>query len=90
MDKQQSRLVCAHELGHWFMHKKLNRLFLDSRTFFVTSRYETEASRFAICLLYSDEDVMEYSECTPEQLAHAVSVSIRLAEYRMQSVSFNK
>lgn len=26
LNDHQTRLVCAHELGHWFMHKKLNRL----------------------------------------------------------------
>lgn len=86
LNDHQTRLVCAHELGHWFMHKKLNRLFLDSRTFFVTSRYETEANRFAVCLLYSDDDMMELQDCTIDQVACIIGVSHDLAEYRIRNL----
>lgn len=28
LDEPQQRLVCAHELGHHFLHRGLNRLFM--------------------------------------------------------------
>ncbi len=33
------RWVCAHELGHALQHKGLNRIFMDTRTNMVSSRY---------------------------------------------------
>ena len=32
LDEPQQRLVCAHELGHHFLHRGLNRLFMDRNT----------------------------------------------------------
>lgn len=83
LDEHQSNLVCAHELGHWFMHRKMNRIFLDTRTHFITSRYETEANRFAVDFLFSDDDLAELHECTIDQVTAYMGVSRELAEYRM-------
>ena len=60
--------VLAHEIGHMIMHKKSNAIFMDTRTQFRTSRYETEANKFAMELLISDDSLLEYREYTIEQL----------------------
>lgn len=84
LDEQQSRLVCAHELGHWFMHRGVNRVFLDAHTNFVVDKYELEANRFAACLLWSDEDLSEYLfSCSTDQIARALGTTRDTAEYRM-------
>lgn len=44
--------VCAHELGHFLMHQRFNRLFMDYRTYMEPSRFENEADKFALHLLF--------------------------------------
>ena len=41
----EQAFVCAHELGHMFLHKKANAIFMDTRTHFNTHRYELEIDR---------------------------------------------
>jgi len=43
LDERQQQLVCAHELGHHFLHRGMNRIFMDRNTCMVTNRYENEA-----------------------------------------------
>ncbi len=86
LDEDTARFVCAHELGHSILHRGLNRIFMDTRTFIVTSRYETEANRFAVDLLHSDEDLQSYLSRSYECAATYMGVSVQLAEYRMSSV----
>ena len=52
--------VCAHELGHMFMHKKANAIFMDTRTHFNTRKHELEADKFAMEYLISDEMITEF------------------------------
>ncbi len=86
LDEATARFVCAHELGHSFLHRGLNRIFMDTRTFIVTGRYETEANHFAVDLLHSDEDLQPYLSRGSECAAAYMGVSTQLAEYRMSSV----
>lgn len=84
LDDQQSRLVCAHELGHWFLHKGLNRAFLDTYTHFRGARFELEANRFAAYLLFGDDDLIEFATCPVEKIACVLGITPELAEYRMR------
>lgn len=86
LDDKTARFVCAHELGHSIMHRGLNRIFMDTRTFIVTSRYEVEANCFAVDLLHSDEDLQPYLSRSCDCAAAYMGVSSQLAEYRMSSV----
>lgn len=65
----EQKFECAHELGHMFLHKKSNALFMDSRTHLNTCRYENEANLFAMDLLITDEQIKEYMELPLEQLS---------------------
>lgn len=44
---EQRRLVCAHELGHHYLHRGLNRVFMDHSTQIVTQKFENEAHHFS-------------------------------------------
>ena len=39
LPEHEKLFVCAHELGHMFLHKKSNAIFMDTRTHFTTSKY---------------------------------------------------
>lgn len=84
LPKHEQEFVCAHELGHMFLHKKSNALFMDSRTFLKTQRYETEANQFAMCLLIGDDVLIEYQDSDISQLAHILGYSKELVELRFK------
>lgn len=46
--------TAAHELGHSFLHAKLNTPFLRKNTLISVERIELEANRFALKLLIGD------------------------------------
>lgn len=87
LNDMSARFVCAHELGHSKLHQGNNRIFMDSRTFMVTSRFETEANRFAVDLLYSDDELQPYVNRGFDRAAEYMGVSYDLAEYRMRGVA---
>lgn len=85
LSEQEKRFVCAHELGHMFLHKDTNAVFMDTRTGFNTNRYEIEANTFAACLLIPDEVILENYHYTTEQLSRLLSYAKPLIELRMKS-----
>ncbi len=86
LDEATARFVCGHELGHSILHRGLNRIFMDTRTFIVTGRYETEANQFSVDLIYSDEELQPFLSRNCECAAAYMGVSNVLAAYRMQEV----
>lgn len=87
LDDNTARFVCAHELGHAIMHRNHNRIFLDTCTSLKSSRYEREADRFAVDLLFDDDDLREYLEHPIQAAADMMGVSADLAAYRLQSIT---
>lgn len=81
-----ARFVCAHELGHVLLHRGCNRIYLDSNTYFPTSRQEIEANRFAVDLLYDDDDLRFLTEYPIQLAADYMGTSTALAEYRLKSI----
>lgn len=59
LDEPQQTIVCAHELGHAIFHPNTNTPFLRANTFFSVSKLELEANKFAVDLLWSDDDLRE-------------------------------
>ena len=49
-DREQ-RFVCAHEMGHMLLHRKMNAVFMERHTFLNRNKFEIEANRFAMDLL---------------------------------------
>lgn len=76
--------VCAHELGHMFLHKKANAIFMDSRTQLTTSKYENEADRFAADLLIPDDIIGDNIDLTLDQLSRLFGYSKRLIKLRLK------
>ena len=60
LDEQQQRLVCGHEMGHHFMHRGMNRIFMNLNTQYVTQKFENEANLFSLELIYTDEDLQPF------------------------------
>ena len=90
LSEQDSRFVCAHELGHVILHRGCNRIFMDTHTYFAVNKFEIEANRFAVDLLFDDDDLQCFLEHPIQVAADCMGVSMELAEYRMKSVSFRK
>lgn len=90
LNEHLERFVCAHELGHAILHRNHNRIFLDTCTSLTSSRYELEADRFAVDLLYGDDDLREYLEHPIQAAADLMGVSMELAAYRLQSIQTGK
>lgn len=83
LSKNEQRFVLAHELGHMFLHKKANAIFMDTRTQFNTDKFELEANTFAIDLLLPDSLLEEYKEFTVEQISRLTGYHQRLIELRI-------
>ena len=84
LSEAEQRFVLAHELGHMFLHKKANAIFMDTRTQFNTHRYELEANKFAMDFLVGDDTLSEYQECTIDQLARILGYQKELIELRLK------
>lgn len=86
LDGPQQAVVCAHELGHAIFHPNTNTPFLRANTFLSVSKLELEANKFAVDLLWSDDDLRECQLWTVPQIASLLGISEELAEYRMLTV----
>ena len=85
LSKNEQRFVLAHELGHMFLHKKANAIFMDTRTQFNTDKFELEANTFAIDLLLPDSLLEEYREFTIDQISRLTGYHERLIELRIHN-----
>lgn len=85
LPNREQRFECAHEMGHMFLHKKANAIFMDSRTLLNTNRYEKEADTFAMDLLVDDNTLIEYQDYSIEQLSRLLGYEKRLIELRLKS-----
>ena len=75
LTKAEQRFVLAHELGHMFLHKRANAIFMDTRTQFNTDKFEKEADTFAMELLVPDAEIIEHPDLTIGQLAKMTGYS---------------
>ena len=82
----EARFVCAHEIGHALLHRGYNRIYMDSHTYFPTNKYEIEANRFAVDLLFDDDDLRDFLQYPIQLAADCMGVSMELAEYRLCSI----
>lgn len=84
LPEREKLIVLSHELGHMFLHKKSNAIFMDTRTQFNTTTYENEANKFAVELLLPDDMLLEYIESgyTVEQISRITGYNKKLIELR--------
>lgn len=90
LSDQEQRFVLAHELGHMFLHKKANAIFMDSKTQLNTTKYETEADLFAIELLLPDDELLNYQESgmEAEQISRITGYCKDLIEMKVKRCSY--
>lgn len=87
LPESTARFVCAHEIGHIILHRGYNRIYMNANTYYPVNRQEIEADRFAVCLLYDDDD-LRWCLGHPVQLAaDFMGISVELANYRLQKLS---
>lgn len=84
LPEYEKLFVCAHELGHMLLHKNANMIFMDTHTMFNTDKYETEANKFAVDLLISDEILVEHQDCSIDQMSRILGYSEELLELRLK------
>ncbi len=82
LSDQEQRFVCAHELGHLFLHKKVNAIFMDTHTFINHNRFEKEANQFAAELLIPDSIVYEHPNFTVAQLARLIGYEEKIFQFK--------
>ena len=87
LPEQEARFVCAHEIGHAQLHRGHNRIFTDTNTYFAVDRQEVEANRFAVDLLYDDDDLRFFLDYPIQLAADFMGVSIDLATYRLMHIT---
>ena len=78
LDEWMKKIVAAHELGHFLLHKEINHIFLKSNTYYNTSRLECHADKFVAELLFPDE---LYSEYYDNDILHYTAVSEETITY---------
>ena len=84
LTETEQMFVCAHEMGHMFLHKKSNAVYMDSRTYLNTNRFENEANLFAMELLVSNEFLADHKQFTTEQISRMLGYHESLIRLRLQ------
>lgn len=82
LDEITKGFVLAHELGHMQLHRNLNTVFMDTRTYNPHSRFERQANTFAVELLLPDDLLRKYADCSIYQLARSVGVPEEFVEMK--------
>lgn len=87
LDEHERLFAMAHELGHAILHPKENCYFIRNYTGLQNTKTETEANKFAIELLLSDDILMEYvkSGYTTEQVSKITGYHEKLIELRLKN-----
>ncbi|MCZ8518858.1 ImmA/IrrE family metallo-endopeptidase [Paenibacillus caseinilyticus] len=86
-NEAEQRFTCAHELGHFILHPKVNTPFLRKNTLLSIDRIEREANEFAVELLIPDELIASGTSIytaaatcgVPHELAHLKRIANRVA-----------
>ncbi len=87
LSESEQTFVCAHELGHMFLHKKANAVYMDTKTCFNTNKYEIEANLFASELLISDDILTENQHLTLPQLSRLLGYEQEFIKLRLKETT---
>lgn len=82
----QLLFTCSHELAHTVLHPQNNTPFLRAATMYSVDKLEVQANRFAMDLIFTDEELQPFLDRSIYDAAAYMGVSPQLAEYRMQTV----
>lgn len=84
LPEQKQLFTCAHELGHALMHPNACTPFLREHTLFSVDKLEVEANRFAACLCYpADYLIQEFEGCSACCIAEALDLPLPLIDYTL-------
>lgn len=91
LSEEMKKIVCAHELGHDILHRKLacGTAMQEFALYKMDSRPEYEANIFAANLLLPDREVLDYIvnyHYDSEQIALAMSTDINLVSLKLDSL----
>lgn len=87
LNKDEQRIVCAHELGHAVLHPKSNTPFMRKHTLLSVDKIELEANVFAAHLLIPDIELTEcYEQMTIYDIASMHNVPIELVELKCKEL----
>lgn len=86
LEEPQCRLVCAHELGHHFLHRGMNRIFMDHSTQIITQKFENEAHMFSLELVYSDDELRPFLNRSITNAAAYMGITVSLAAKRLRTI----
>lgn len=82
--EERQLFTCAHELGHALMHPNACTPFLREHTLFSVDKLEVEANRFATCLCYpADYLIQEFEGCSACCIAEALDLPLPLIDYTL-------
>ena len=84
LNREELRLVMAHELGHALLDRKANCYFIRNKTLLLVSKLERRANLFAAHLLISEELLAQYRGCTEEQFCQCTGYPKELLELRLK------
>lgn len=87
LDYNQRRATLAHEIGHAVLHTKLNIIFMEHNTYFIKSRYEYEANKFAAEILVPDDLLNAYPDYTVQQISCFTGIPEYLIELKFSNLS---
>ncbi|WOO35979.1 ImmA/IrrE family metallo-endopeptidase [Anaerocolumna sp. AGMB13020] len=83
LSRIEEKFVLSHELGHSVLHPNANTPFLKANTYLSVEKMEIEANRFAMHLLLSDNDLLEYQEYSVAQLSKIFGYHERFIQLRL-------
>ena len=80
--------IIAFRFLGFFLYRKANAIFMDTRTHLKTAEYETEADTFAIELLLPDDTFSEYLSAgyTSEQISRITGYAQRLIDLKASHI----
>lgn len=84
LNREELRLVMAHELGHALLDRKANCYFIRNKTLLLVSKLERRANLFAAYLLISEELLTQYRGYTEEQFCQCTGYPRELLELRLR------
>lgn len=91
LDDITKGVVCAHELGHDTLHRKLSVGGIRENTLFLANnKTEREANLFASEILIPDDDILSaLSECdSVKRLSAQLGLPSELIQYKLEAMNF--
>ncbi|MDX6158072.1 ImmA/IrrE family metallo-endopeptidase [Bacillus subtilis] len=85
--------VIAHELGHYFLHKKLNSFKLSNCSVSLEEKLEQQANIFASELLVTDKMILDaninFNEYTLNEIASYFRVPSFVIKHKIEQLKFS-